>query len=217
MAGPDTADFNSVFNLSQGPPPPVFPAVPANGRLPLPNGINARARPFKQRLPTLDAWNITVQHQLAPNTSIEVGYVGNKGTHVFAGDGPAYNANQAVAGPGSEDSRKPFFSRFGWTQGLNYFGNDADNRYNALQTKFETRVSGLNILAHYTWSKAKNYDDNYFIHNRQIGYGPTSFDRTHNFLFSEVWDLPVGRGRTYHRRCRVQTARLTPGPAGLIW
>lgn len=194
---PDTDDFNSVFSLNQGPPPPVFPAVPANGRLPLPNGINARARPFKQRLPTLDAWNVTVQHQLAPNTSIEVGYVGNKGTHVFAGDGPAYNANQPVAGPGSEDSRKPFFSRFGWTQGLNYFGNDADNRYNALQTKFETRASGLNILAHYTLSRGKNYDDNYFIHNRVIGYGPTSFDRTHNFLFSEVWQLPVGRGRTY--------------------
>ncbi|HEU4872266.1 MAG TPA: TonB-dependent receptor [Pyrinomonadaceae bacterium] len=193
----DQEDFRTVFNLSQGPPAPVFPAVPSNGRIPLPDGINARARPFRMRLPTLDAWNVTVQHQLSNNTSFEVGYVGNKGTHVFAGDGPAYNPNQPVAGPGPENLRKPFFTRFGWTQGINYFGNDADNRYNALQTKFEHRLPSLNILAHYTLSKTENNEDNYFIHNRELGRGPSSFDRTHVFFFTEVWDLPVGRGKKY--------------------
>ena len=193
----DQEDFRTVFNLSAGPPPPVFPAVPSNGRIPLPDGINARARPFRMRLPTLDAWNITVQHQLANNTSFDVSYVGNKGTHVFAGDGPAYNPNQPVAGPGPENLRKPFFNRFGWTQGINYFGNDADNRYNALQTKFEHRLPSLNILAHYTLSSIKNNEDNYFIHNRELGRGPSSFDRTHVFFFTEVWDLPVGRGKKF--------------------
>jgi hypothetical protein len=193
----DQEDFRTVFNLSQGPPAPVFPAVPSNGRIPLPDGINARARPFRMRLPTLDAWNVTVQHQLSNNTSFEVGYVGNKGTHVFAGDGPAYNPNQPVAGPGPENLRKPFFTRFGWTQGINYFGNDADNRYNALQTKFEHRLPSLNILAHYTLSKTVNNEDNYFIHNRELGRGPSSFDRTHVFFFTEVWDLPVGRGKKF--------------------
>ena len=193
----DQEDFRTVFNLSQGPPAPVFPSVPANGRIPLPDGINARARPFRMRLPTLDAWNVTAQHQLSNNTSFEVSYVGNKGTHVFAGDGPAYNPNQPVAGPGPENNRKPFFNRFGWTQGINYFGNDADNRYNALQTKFEHRLPSLNILAHYTLSSIKNNEDNYFIHNRELGRGPASYDRTHVFFFTEVWDLPVGRGKKY--------------------
>jgi hypothetical protein len=52
-------------------------------------------------------------------------YVGNKGTHVFAGDGVAYDPNQAtIVGFGSltTDERKPFFKKFGWTQQINYLG-----------------------------------------------------------------------------------------------
>jgi outer membrane receptor protein involved in Fe transport len=193
-----TDNFRSVFDLSSGPPAPIFPPVPSNGRLPLPNGISARARPFEMTLPTLDAWNVTIQHQFTNNASVEVGYVGNKGTHVFAGDGPAINANAPRSELGvPEAQRRPFFSRFGWTQGIDFFCNCADNRYNAMQAKFETRFPSLNILAHYTLSAARNYDDNYFIHNRDIGYGPTSFDRKHVFLFSEVWDLPIGRNRRF--------------------
>ncbi|HKZ81209.1 MAG TPA: TonB-dependent receptor [Pyrinomonadaceae bacterium] len=193
----DDDDFKRVFTLGSGPPAPVFPPVPSDGHLPLPLGIEGRARPFKMRLPTLDAWNITVQHQLGRNTSLEAGYVGNKGTHVFAGDGPAYNANAPVAGPGPQANRRPFFSRFGWTQNITYYGNDADNKYNSLQTKFETRFSGLIVLAHYTLSAARNYSDNYFIHDRTVGYGPTSFDRKHALSFSEVWELPFGHGKKH--------------------
>src|SRR4030095_4939171 len=85
-----TDSFQSVFNLSQGPSPSVFPAVPANGRLPLPDGVLAQARPFKVRLPTLDAWNVAVQYRLAHNTFVDATYVGNKGTHVFPGFSTSY-------------------------------------------------------------------------------------------------------------------------------
>ncbi len=37
--------FDNVFTLASGPADPVFPAVPSNGLLPLPNGVFARARP----------------------------------------------------------------------------------------------------------------------------------------------------------------------------
>ena len=193
-----TDTFQSVFNLSQGPPPPVFPAVPANGRLPLPDGVSANARPFKIRLPTLDAWNVTVQHRLARNTFVEAAYVGNKGTHIFPGFSTSYDANQPVSLLGVPDAlRRPFFSRFGWTQALNYYGNDADNRYNALQTKFETRFSGLNILSHYTLSSARDNDGDYFIYDRSLGRGPADQDRKHVFVFSEVWELPFGHGKRF--------------------
>jgi hypothetical protein len=194
----NTDNFQSVFNLSRGPSPPAFPAVPANGRLPLPDGVLANARPFKMRLPTLDAWNVTVQHQLARNTFVEVAYVGNKGTHVFPGGGVNYNVNQPISLLGVPDAlRRPFFSRFGWTQDLTYYGNDADNRYNALQTKFEIHSSGLNILSHYTLSSVKDNDGDYFIYDRSLGRGPGDQDRKHVFVFSGVWELPFGRGKRF--------------------
>jgi len=76
--------------------------VPSDGLLPLRgpgNNVDPRVRPPVQRLPTLDAWNATLQRQLTSTMNIELAYIGNKGTHVFAGNGPAYNANEAAIGP----------------------------------------------------------------------------------------------------------------------
>ena len=53
----------------------------ATATFPLPNGVFARALPDKQRPPAVDAYNVTVQRQLTTDSSIEVGYVGNRGAH----------------------------------------------------------------------------------------------------------------------------------------
>lgn len=95
-----------AFNLAQGPVAPVFTPIPANGLIPLPNGINARARPLTTILPTIDAWNLSVQQQLTHNLNFTLAYVANKGTHTFAGDNPDINVNQ------------PAISRNGYTFGL---------------------------------------------------------------------------------------------------
>jgi outer membrane receptor protein involved in Fe transport len=140
----------TAFTLDQGPPTFPFPSIPSNGLFPLAGpacfqagsvtiGGNTVAqsctqphiRPTYQRLPTLDAWNVTLQRQLDRSTSIEVAYIGNKGTNVFNGDGPAYNINPVnlIAGtalvttagtaPGfsaplgvSQASRRPLYNKF---------------------------------------------------------------------------------------------------------
>src|SRR6185503_13383702 len=115
-------NFQSVFNLAQGPPAPVFPQVPSNGRFRLPNGVGARLLPDKQHLSHVDAFNVTLQRQLTSNFSAEIAYVGNRGRG-FIGDGPAANYNQpTIVGFGtlSQDQRKPFFGRYGWTQGIDF-------------------------------------------------------------------------------------------------
>ncbi len=194
-------NYESVFTLAQGPPAPVFPEIPANGRFPLPAGVFAFALPDKQRLPTVDAYNVMIQHQLTETMSVEAGYVGNKGTHVFAGDGPDFNVNTpTVEGFGtlSQDQRKPYFDKFGWTQSISYFCNCADNRYDSLQTKLNKRFTDdYSILAHYTWQRALQDSGDYFIHDATVNRGPGDWDRTHNFVFTQLAQIPYGRGERW--------------------
>jgi len=185
-----TSNYDTAFKLDAGPPVFVFPSIPSNGLLPvagpqcyqssvdpvtgLPSGQNCtqpHIRPTYQRLPTLDAWNFTVQHQLNSATSLEVAYIGNKGTNVFAGDGNTYNVNNpSIVGYAAgvpQTQRRPLYNRFTYTgypdptnvaiPGVNsivpgvlqccstdqgnYLGNDATSIYNALQVKVDHRFS----------------------------------------------------------------------------
>jgi hypothetical protein len=205
------SNFDRVFTLASGPSPPVFPEVPSNGRFPLPNGVFARALPEKQRPPTVDAFNVTVQRQLTDTMSVEVAYVGNRGRDVFAGDGPAIDINQAtiigyLQGV-PRDRRRPFFNKFGWTQGIDYFCNCATNSYDSLQAKFNKRFSqGYSAKVNYTLQKTRQHGGGYFetdlpehrgLYNSDLEYGAPDWDRVHNFVFSLVAEVPVGRGRAY--------------------
>jgi Carboxypeptidase regulatory-like domain/TonB dependent receptor len=196
-----SSNTGTVFALSKGPPSPPFVTVPASGQFLLPDQVGAFVLPRKLRLPTLDAWNVTVEHQITPTLSLAIGYVANKGTHVFAGDGPDYDPNQAtIVGFGSLDTneRKPFFRKFGWTQPLSYFGNDASNNYNSLQVVAERRLTqGYQFLAHYTWSKALGYDSGYYAIDPRLNFGVTSTDRRHVFVLTNLVELPFGKGKRF--------------------
>jgi hypothetical protein len=205
-------NFDRVFTLAQGPPPPVFPTVPPSGAFPLPDGVFARALPEKQRPPTVDAFNVIVQRQLTATMSAEIGYVGNRGRNVFAGDGPAINVNQPtlVGYPNvPQNNRRPFFAggvtndlglggAFGWTQGIDFFCNCANNAYDSLQAKFNKQFSdGYSVKMNYTLQRQVQESGDYFFYDVEMNKGPADWDRTHNFVLSLVAEVPVGRGRTY--------------------
>ena len=219
-----TPNAYPAFTLTEGPPAAVFPVVPSNGQLPLagPGGnVNTRIRPTYQRLPTLDAWNATVQHQLTNTMTIDVAYVGNKETHGFVGTGATYNVNPVFPGPGTSFNnsfsgdtpavqRRPLYNRYTTVyQGVpvqccsidltNYFGNDASSKFNALEVKIDKRFSqGLQLLSHYTYAKAEQYDGgNEYVFAPSLAYGPNSQVRNHVWITSVVYQLPVGRGRKY--------------------
>jgi hypothetical protein len=204
-------NFESVFNLATGPPAPVFPEVPANGRLPLPPGVFARLLPDEQNLSHVDAYNVTLQREITPTLSAEIAYVGNRGEG-FIGDGPAANANQpTIVGFGTlnQNERRPFYSgqvqtvdglsgAYGWSQGIDYFSNTGKSRYNALQAKLTRRFSGgYSILAHYTYQKHKNNDGTYFFIDPDVNWGPADFIRTHVFVVAANAVLPFGQGRRW--------------------
>ncbi len=78
--------------------------------------------------------------------------------------------------------RRPYFAKYGWTQDISYFGNDAPNFYDALQAKVEKRfTNGLQFVAHYTWSKDLTHDGGYANIDPQVNYGPDDFNRKHVF------------------------------------
>jgi hypothetical protein len=148
---------------------------------------------------------------------VEVGYVGNKGTHVFPDVGTAtrtsfYDLNQPrIDGfiglcqpptPSATYCVTPKLSRqrFNpWSGPVRYFGNDASNNYNSLQVKIDKSFrQGYEFVAHYTWAKGLDYDTSYFNVDpslAKMGYGPATFDRTHEFVLTNLWSLPIGRGK----------------------
>jgi hypothetical protein len=78
-------------------PAPIPVTVPSNGLLPNPgNLVSSHTRPNPLRLPTLDAWNLSVQQSLTPTLSMTIAYVANKGTHTLGDQsGQQINPNEA--------------------------------------------------------------------------------------------------------------------------
>jgi hypothetical protein len=216
-----------LFSLDAGPNsnpnidpsnPLVFAPIPSNGFIPLTSTLSGtHIRPVKQVLPTVDAWNFTVQHQLTNTMALEVAYVGSKGTHGFAGNGPNYDinppsmTNYGVINPVtgkvySQNERRPLCgpedasgncTKIGYDLG-NYYGNDAASTYNAFEVKLEKRFArGLQFISHYTFSHANNYDSNYYAISHKIAWGPADFNRNHVFVINTVYELPFGKGKMY--------------------
>jgi outer membrane receptor protein involved in Fe transport len=203
----------------------AFPVIPSNGILPLfgPKvNVQPKTRPDHLVLPAVDAWNFTVQRQLNSKTSIDVAYVANHGSHVFKGNGPSYNSNQATivgcAGVGCStgltySQRSPYNTAFTTPytdannvttnvvccggNGFDYRGNDGTNSYRALQIKLDHRASaGLTLQGFYTYSRAHDNDGSYQPDLRQ-GYGRQDWNRDSVFILTSIYELPVGRGKKF--------------------
>ncbi|HYU44785.1 MAG TPA: TonB-dependent receptor [Terriglobales bacterium] len=196
-----------IFTLEQGPIAPNFHDgdINSDGLIPFtllgPEVSGTHIRPPKQVLPAVDAWNVTVQRQVTNTISAEVSYVGSKGTHGFAGNGPNYDVNPvSIVGFGTSltaNERRPLFPEIPFGLG-NYYGNDAASTYNAFEVKVDKRFAkGLQFLTHYTFSHANNYDSNYYAISHPIAYGPVDFNRNHVFVINTVYELPFGKGKTY--------------------
>ncbi len=215
--GPNTA----AFNLAAGPTPFVFPSVPSSGVLPIPNGDNVKIRDDPNLFPTIDAWNLTVQRQLNNSLSFALAYVGNKGTHTFAGDGQTVNPNEPAAcipanqsstgqtlcwnpspsGPNQTNNTtllRRYLGKFGWTQDLTYYHNAYDTHYNALQLTVEKRFTqGLQFTANYSWQRAFNYGNDYPEINKYVVYGRYDDLREQQLQFYGNYELPFGRNRMF--------------------
>jgi hypothetical protein len=138
-------------------------------------------------------YNLTVEHQLNGATSFEVGYVGAKTIHLSYEVGDYNVANHISASIGKVQTLLPV--------GL--------SNYNSLQAKLNRNFKhGYSILASYTWAhafdngpapfdlgKGTNLPQNPF--NISSEYSNSDGDVRHNFVMSQIIELPFGRGKRF--------------------
>jgi hypothetical protein len=138
-------------------------------------------------------------------------YVGNVAERIYPGETFGYNVNVPVlpstpADLADRDARRPYFNRFSnpyngnvvvcCNQDITSVAPAARSNYYAFQATVEQRLShGVQVSAHYTWSRALNYGQTYFAQRPGLEYGPSDTNRNNVFVLSGLWDLPIGRGR----------------------
>ena len=134
-------------------------------------------------------WSLGIQRELPANSVLEVNYVANKGSNLY----DANPVNNPPAGPGAIQARRPY-PTFG---SITYNGQDASSTYNALQAKYEKRLTaGVWALVSYTWSKSITTSNvtavgGNFAYERAI----TGFDIPQNLTASMGYELPFGAGK----------------------
>lgn len=199
-----TDAFRSVFTLADGPPPLAAAQPDSNGEFQLPDGIAAKARPKNLRMPRVMTYNFTVQHSLKPNLSVSAGYVGNQGRNVFNGNGPDFDVNAATTGSGTLASRRPFFSRYGWTNDIRLYCNCVNNRYDSLQVSVDKRYSvGYTLSGNYTMQKAQGDGnvpdgaDYTVLYDRSLGWGENISVPRHQISVGQTFEIPFGRTRRF--------------------
>ncbi len=167
--------------------------------------------------PYVQQWQLSIQHELAKNTTLEVSYVGNKGTHNLDRiniNQPYAPANPALcqADPTTADcpvgDRTPL-SNFSGDTTLNSEWTGFSN-YNAGNVKLEHRASDLALVAIYTYANdmddksaaagvgaTNSYNGHLDDHDPQLDYAPSDFNVGQRFVASYVWNLPFGHGQRY--------------------
>ena len=159
-----------------------------------PNGLTVTGTPtFK--VPDYANFNISVQRQLLPTTTIEVAYVGNLARHLLG----EFDANQptlsARTGNPTADVNaiRPFL---GYAQ-MHDRAPLFTNNYNSLQVSVSHRSSkGLTLGAAYTWSKDLTTNSNdrgtsaTNSYNFKQDYGPSTSNTPQMLVVNYVYDLP---------------------------
>ena len=208
----DETAFNGTNPVPNAPimSAPVAGPYPAGGPYPV------FVTPQKFRSPYSQNWNLNMQQKLGANASLEVGYVGSKGTRlVRLTDWNELDANGNYPNP-------------------NFYAIDAlmassSSNYHSLQVS--TRIQNarrFSGFAGYVWSKSLDYASDGIDFapgaafpqdpgNLAAEYGPSTFDTRQRLTGALNYDLPawhalrrLGAGWQLNTIVTVQTGRPIP-------
>ncbi len=177
-------------------------------------GLSFRSYQRTPMLPNAHQWNFNIQREIGSDWLFEAGYSGSRGIHLVR----QYDGNFSPAAPGNIDLKRPYRSLAipGTSIVASPLGPvtshrlDGNSIYHALLTKVEKRFSkGFTVLSSYTFSKtigdtcgnasAGNttgcgYQN---IQNLSAERSVDNQDVPHRFVTSTLYDLPIGKGRTF--------------------
>jgi hypothetical protein len=168
------------------------------------------------RNPYVQQWSLGVQRSLTQKTTLELNYVGTKGTHLLLRRNiaqarppanPAICAATPTAGDCSVASRRPF------PNFVTYIDSDwsGNSSYNAFNAKVEHRSNSLLFTMVYTWAKSIDSKSaaagigndvagwQGFLNNADVrrDRGLSEFNVDHRLVSSLVYELPIGRGKKF--------------------
>lgn len=164
--------------------------------------------------PTVLAYTVRVERELAANTSLTVGYIGSKGYHQILSEDqnepasvvcnnncPVGVANGTIYYPTVAKANPLLANSTSWTSG-------GSSNYNGLLVDVRRNLrGGLQLRGVYTWSK--NLDNGSawntsvsantpayvsYPANVNLDYGGAATDVRHLAALNGSYDLPVGRG-----------------------
>ncbi|MEK7856237.1 MAG: hypothetical protein AAB288_09115, partial [Acidobacteriota bacterium] len=197
-------------------PIPLPSAFPTVGTVPSPlaAGIPFVGLPIagvwvdpELQTPYVQQYNLGAQIALPKNFVAEIGYVGNRGTHllqVITLNQPIYNqaANTTTFPLGQPVGGIPIFSpNKNLTGGNQQVQTTSLSSYSSLQMSLSKRFSdGLQFLAAYTVGRSTDYYNGTSVNelgntpgdqfNWRSNRGPSDFNRKHRLVVSGVYDLP---------------------------
>ena len=165
--------------------------------------------PKDLKTPYVQSYFFSIQRQIAKDTLIDVGYVGNKSVAlpVFGDYNQANPQPSPVPNPPLSLQARRQNQSFG---AITWYDPAGFSNYNAAQVKFEHRASGgLYFLNSFTWSKAidnsgqsldtsnGNAASPQDIRNLRAEKGPSNYDITLANISSVVYQVPFGKGRRF--------------------
>jgi outer membrane receptor protein involved in Fe transport len=198
-------NYVPIFPIEQTPVGPAPPALPSSGMLTPPTDELLKTRDPDFKTENMYSWNLTIERQLDSRTTLSVGYVGTKGTHL------SFGKNINAAGPSSDtdlNDRRPFYAKFGISEAVNLQGNIANENYNGLVVKVNRHFSKyVGFSSNYTWSKTLGYYQ-YNPVDMKSNYGPGGntnayFEGDSGIDRASIWTaqytilFPFGRGLKY--------------------
>ncbi len=167
---------------------------------------NITYMPEDYRSTRVQSWFASVQREIGDSMIVDLAYVGNRadGQLLFANFNQAQPNNSAGTIP--LQARRPIAD---WAD-ITYSWNGGRSRYKALQAKFDWRMrQGLSLLSSLTISETKdngaqslensngNFPAPQDFRNMDADFGYSNYHQPYNNTTSFVWDLPLGRGRTF--------------------